>query len=73
MLGAWYGMGQGVPQDYSEAYFWSDVAAAGKLDASMAETATTNRDLALSLLSPDELARAQEQARIWFEAHRAKP
>jgi TPR repeat protein len=73
MLGAWYGMGQGVPQDYSEAYFWSDVAAAGKQDASMAETATTNRDLALSLLSPDELARAQERARVWFEAHRAKP
>jgi TPR repeat protein len=73
MLGAWYGMGQGVPQDYAEAYFWSDVAAASKLDASMAEAATTNRDLALSHLTPANLAREQERVRKWFEAHQAKP
>jgi TPR repeat protein len=72
MLGAWYGMGQGVPQDYAEAYFWSDVAAAGKLDASMAEAATTNRDLALSHLTSASLAHEQERVRNWFEAHPAK-
>ncbi len=73
MLGAWCGMGQGVPQDHAEAYFWSDVAAAGKLEASMAKAAMTNRDLALSHLKPAELAREQERARKWFEAHPAKP
>jgi hypothetical protein len=72
-LGAWYGMGQSVPQDYVEAYFWSDVAAAGKLDASMAEAATTNRDLALSYLTPADQSRVQQRVLEWFEAHQAKP
>jgi len=73
ILGAWYGMGQGVPQDYAEAYFWSDVAAAGKLDASMAEAATTNRDLALSYLTHADQSRVQQRVLEWLEAHQAKP
>lgn len=72
-LGAWHGMGQSVPQDYVEAYFWSDVAAAGKLDDLMAEAATNNRDSALSHLTPADLSSAQERARKWFEVHPAKP
>ncbi len=33
-LGGLYYCGPGVPQDYAEAYFWLDLAAAGKQDAS---------------------------------------
>jgi TPR repeat protein len=73
MLGGSYDYGQGVPQDYSEAYFWLDLAAAGKLNASLAEAAATIRDGAASHLTPADLSREQERARIWFEAHRAKP
>ena len=72
-LGYLYDKGQGVPQDYAEAYFWSDVAAAGKLDASDAEQVAKFRDEAASHLTPADLSREQERARKWFEAHHAKP
>jgi TPR repeat protein len=68
-----YNKGWGVPQDHAEAYFWFDVAAAGKLNASLAEAVTKNRNLAFSHLTPADLSRAQERARKWLEAHQAKP
>jgi TPR repeat protein len=55
-LGAKYGMGQGVPQDNAEAYVWSAIAA-----QSGDEGAVKNRDIAVSHLSTDELAKAQDR------------
>jgi TPR repeat protein len=73
LLGESYNKGQclGVPRNFAEAYFWLDLATAGKL--SNAKDVATDRDEAASHLTPDELARAQERARKWFEAHQAKP
>jgi TPR repeat protein len=68
-----YYEGNGVPQDYAEAYFWLDLAAVGKLDAPVAEAAAKIRDGAASHLIPADLSREQERARKWFEAHQAKP
>jgi hypothetical protein len=72
LVGLYY-IGQGVPQDWEEAYFWHDLAAAGKLDASNANDAAKYRDKAASHLTPADLSRAQARARKWFEAHQAKP
>jgi len=72
-LGAWYGTGQGVPQDYAEAYFWCDLATAGKQDASDSKQVAKHRDEAASHLTPADLSREQERARKWIEAHQAKP
>ena len=61
----------GVPHDYADAYFWLDLAAAGKLMD--AEQVAKCRDIIASDLTPADLSRAQERARKWFEAHQAKP
>jgi hypothetical protein len=71
--GLYYYGGRGVPQDYTEAYFWFDVAVSGKPGESLAEQTAKYRDEAASHLAPTVLAREQERARKWFEAHRAKP
>ncbi len=55
-LGVKYGLGQGVGQSDSEAYIWSAVAA-----QSGDEGAASNRDIAASKLSADELANAQNR------------
>jgi hypothetical protein len=72
-LGDLYKKGQHVPQDYAEAYFWFDLAAAGERDPSQRGQVEELRDEAASHLTPADLARVQERARKWFEAHRAKP
>ena len=73
-LGASYYNGLGVKQDYEEAYFWFDIAAAGKLKWANVkqEDVYKYRDEAASHLSPDELTRAQERARQWFESHQSQ-
>jgi hypothetical protein len=72
-LGGLYYGGRGVPRDYAEAYFWYDLAAAGEQDASDSKQVAKHRDEAASHLTPANLAREQERARKWFEAHSAKP
>jgi hypothetical protein len=72
-LGGLYYIGQGVPQDWAEAYYWNDLAAAGKPVASNATDAAKYRDKAASHLTPADLSREQERAREWLEAHQAKP
>jgi hypothetical protein len=71
-LGEMYQMGVGVPQDYGEAYFWLDIAAAnnGPLPRGGALKA---RDEAASHLTPDLLLQIQERARKWFQDHPANP
>jgi hypothetical protein len=61
-----------VPQDYAEAYFWLDLAAAGKIENDQEDIAKA-RDEAASHLTAADLSRVQERARKWFEAHPAQP
>lgn len=72
-LGAAYMVGNGVPRDYSEAYFWLDLAAMGKPGYFTQEKLAKRRDEVASLLSNTALLQAQERARKWLEAHQANP
>ncbi len=72
-LGTLYESGNGVPQDYAEAYFWLDIAASGKIEGVKPEDMDIVRDQAASHLTPADLSHAQERARRWFEDHSQKP
>jgi hypothetical protein len=61
-----------LPQDYAEAYFWYDLATAGKTDTLDAEQAAKLRDEAASHLTPADLSREQQRARKLFEDPPAK-
>jgi len=63
-------MALGAPLDYAEACFWLDLATAGMLVD--AEQVAKYRDDAASILPPADLAREQERARKWIEAHGTK-
>jgi S1-C subfamily serine protease len=57
-LGVMYAKGQGVPQDYVEAYKWYNLAAAQGLS-----DAIDNRDEIASDMTPEQIAEAQQLAR----------
>ena len=59
-LGAAYDNGEGVPQDYAQAHMWFNLAAA-QGDAG----GKKNRDLAAGMMTPQQIAQAQELARNW--------
>ena len=72
-LGDLYATGaEGVPQNYSEAYFRLLVATDGKGLGPMQESALEKRDQLGKRLTPEALSQAQERARKWFEDHPAK-
>jgi len=63
-----------------DAYFWLDLAAAGKVAGLTPDFAVEyregmrkTRDEAASHLTPADLSRVQERARKWFNEHPAKP
>ena len=57
-----YGQGRGVPQDFTEAYVWLSVAAAGgNADA------VKVRDLTARELTPEQLAQGRQRATELFE------
>jgi TPR repeat protein len=60
-----------VPQDYAEAYFWLDLAAAGDVTGLNSEDTAKARDAATSHLTSAVLLQTQERARKWFENHAA--
>ena len=67
-----YYMGQGVPQDYKQAFVWISVAAASD---GKAET-MKERDSAAEKLTPKALEEAQQMATALFakiEANKGKP
>jgi hypothetical protein len=72
-LGLSYSGGFGVPQDYAEAYFWLDIAAAGNIADKMRRDVVKYQDDAASRLTPADLSQVRERARKWFEEHPAKP
>jgi len=62
-LGALYANGQGVPQDYAEAYFWYSLGAA------TIPAFSGDRDNVASNLTKTVLLQTQERTRKWFEDH----
>jgi len=66
-LGVMYGSGQGVPQNYSDAYVWFSLAATSGL-----EDAVHNRDVAAEKLTPEALATAQQRAAKLFDEIEAR-
>jgi TPR repeat protein len=69
-LGTLYFMGQGVEQNYLEAYFWLDLAAGAK-GPKQAQYAA-NRQLVGTHITADELEGAKERITAWKVAH-ARP
>ena len=59
-LGLMYDKGRGVPRNYIEAYMWYSLAAAQADDK-----AARNLDLLEKLMTPAQIATAQERARNW--------
>ena len=71
-LGHLYADGKGVPQDYLEAYFWLNLAAARSTGKEQ-ERFDKSRDEAAAKLTPDDLSKAQQRAAAWFAAHPIQP
>jgi TPR repeat protein len=63
-LGVMYEFGQSVPQDIVQAHMWFDLAAEHG-----GEKAKKNRSIAASLMTPDQIAKANLMAREWMAKH----
>jgi hypothetical protein len=66
-LGTLYSIGQGVAQNYIEAYYWLYLAAAAK--GPKQEQYAANRQLMGAHITADEQAEAEERAAKWLAAH----
>jgi TPR repeat protein len=66
-MGTLYSMGQGVEQNYVEAYYWLDLAAAVK-GPKQAQYAAY-RQMMGTHITGDELAEVQEREAAWKAAH----
>jgi TPR repeat protein len=66
-LGLLYSIGQGVPQDFAEAYYWLDLAAAA--EGPMQEQYAQNRQMAGAHITVDELEEIEERVAKWQAAH----
>ncbi len=65
LLGAMYGFGEGVPQDYVQAHMWFNLAAASRTPGVDRDRAVRNREIVAKLMTPAEVAEAQRLAREW--------
>jgi TPR repeat protein len=63
-LGAMYGEGRGVPQNYVLAHMWFNLAASKghELSLGFTEDEPGNRDMVTRLMTPAQIARAQSLA-----------
>ena len=59
-----YKKGQGVPQDYTQAYMWINLAAAQGF-----EEAVKTRDNLVKKLTPSQIEEGQRLAREWIATH----
>jgi hypothetical protein len=66
-LGTLYSFGQGVAQNYVEAYYWLDLAAHVK--GPKQEQYAANRQLIGQKITADELETVQERVAQWLAAH----
>ena len=63
-LGVMYKKGQGVPQDYAQAYMWVNLAAAQGV-----EDAVRMRDNLVKKLTASQIEEGQRLAREWIAKH----
>jgi len=66
-LGVLYSIGQGVPRDDIEAYFWLDLAASVK--GPNQEKYAANRQLVGTHITTQELEDVQDRVDKWLAAH----
>ena len=66
-LGVLYSMGQGVPHNDADAYFWFDLAASVK--GPNQEKYAANRQLIGERITADELSDVQDRVAAWKAAH----
>jgi len=66
-MGTLYSMGQGVQQNYAEAYYWLDLAAAVKVPKQ--EMYAAHRQMMGEHITADELDLVQQRAATWKAAH----
>ena len=66
-LAVLYSMGQGVPHDDAEAYFWFDIAASVK--GPNQEKYAANRQMIGERITADQLADVQDRVAAWKAAH----
>jgi len=66
-LGYAYDKGQGVPQDYVEAYKWRKLAVA-RASADKLKQYAESRDELAQRMTPQQLAEAQKRASEWLAA-----
>ena len=59
-----YATGQGVPQNYTLAHMWYNLAASNRTGDDR-DTAVKNRDLVAKKMTPGDLSEAQRLAREW--------
>jgi len=64
-LGLMYAKGQGVPQDFTQAHTWFNLAASHAEAAGTRDAAVEARDLAAAKMTPSQIAEAQRLAREW--------
>jgi hypothetical protein len=69
-LGTLYFFGQGVAQDYKEAYFWLDLAA--RSTSPRQEQYAANRQMVGAHITADEVDAAKERVENWLYNHRKK-
>lgn len=67
ILGVLYSIGQGVPRDDVEAYFWLDLAAGVR--GPNQEKYAANRQAIGERITADELSEAQDRVAAWKAAH----
>lgn len=66
-LGVLYSIGQGVPRDDAEAYFWLDLAASVK--GPNQEKYAANRQLIGTHITTNQLEEVQDRVAAWIAAH----
>jgi hypothetical protein len=66
-LGVLYSMGQGVPRNDVEAYFWLDLAAS--VNGPNQEKYTANRQMIGQNLTTDEVSDVEDRVTAWKAAH----
>jgi TPR repeat protein len=67
-LGSMFAQGQGVPQSYTEAYYWLSLAAS-TWNGARQQQAAQARDTVAARLSPSEMLSAQQRTQKWLTAH----
>ncbi len=64
-LGFMYHLGRGVPQDYSKAHMWFNLATSRYPPGEDRDRVVKNRDIVAAKMTPAQISEAQKLAREW--------